>query len=62
MSASALHFDAGFNPSAGGCVYNANPGTLDITLTKSASLVEGGNIPCEDLISFQSRCIRNDAC
>jgi hypothetical protein len=38
-----------------------NSGALDMTSTKSASLVEGANIPCEDLISFQSRCIRNDA-
>jgi len=57
----ALRFDAAFNLFDGGYIYNANTGAVDMTVTKWASLVEGGSIPCDDLVSFQTRCIRNDA-
>jgi hypothetical protein len=57
----ALRFDAAFNLFDGGYIYNADTGAVDMTVTKWASLVEGGSIPCDDLVSFQTRCVRNDA-
>ena len=52
----ALRFDAAFNLFDGGQIYNANTGAVDMTVTKWASLIGGGGIPCEDLASFQARC------
>jgi PQQ-like domain len=53
----ALRFDAAFNLYDGGQIYNANTGTVDLSVTKWTSLVAGGGgIPCEDLVSFQVRC------
>lgn len=53
----ALRFDAAFNLFDGGYIYNANTGAVDLTVTKWASLVEGGGgIPCGDVVSFQARC------
>ena len=54
----ALRFDAAFNLFDGGYIYNANTGAVDMTVTKWTSLVGGGGgIPCDDLVSFQTRCI-----
>jgi hypothetical protein len=56
----ALRFDAAFNLFDGGYVYNANTGAVDMSVTKWASLVGGGGgIPCDDFVSFQTRCIQS---
>ncbi len=57
-SSGALRFDAAFNLFDGGRVYNADTGAIDMSVTKWASLVQGGGggIPCEDVASFQARC------
>jgi hypothetical protein len=56
-SPGALLFDAAFNIYNGGGIYNADTGARDMSMTKWASLIEGGGgIPCEDLLSFQARC------
>lgn len=56
----ALRFDAAFNLFDGGYIYNANTGAVDMSVTKWASLVGGGGgIPCEDLVSFQTRCLQS---
>ena len=53
----ALRFDAAFNIYNGGGIYNADSGAKDMSMTKWASLIEGGGgIPCGDLVSFQVRC------
>ena len=53
----ALRFDAAFNIYNGGGIYNADTGAKDMSMTKWASLIEGGGgIPCGDLLSFQVRC------
>ena len=53
----ALRFDASFNIYNGGGINNADTGARDMSMTKWASLIEGGGgIPCEDLRSFQVRC------
>jgi hypothetical protein len=55
----ALRFDAAFNLFDGSYIYNANTGAVDMTVTKWASLVGGGGgIPCDDLVSFQTRCLQ----
>jgi hypothetical protein len=57
LRSGALRFDSAFNLFDGGSIYNANTGAVDMTVTKWASLVEGGGgIPCADLVSFQARC------
>jgi hypothetical protein len=55
-STGALRFDAAFNLYDGGKIYNANTGAVDMSVTKWVSLVGGGGIPCQDLVSFQARC------
>ena len=53
----ALLFDAAFNIYNGGGINNADTGARDMSMTKWASLIEGGGgIPCGDLVSFQVRC------
>ena len=56
-STGALRFDAAFNLYNGGGIYNADTGARDMSMTKWAALKVGGGIPCEDLVSFQARCI-----
>ncbi len=52
-----LFFDAEFNVFNGGRIYNANSGAVDMSVTKWASLIDGGGgIPCSDLVSFRARC------
>ena len=55
-STGALRFDAAFNLYNGGGINNADTGAKDMTVTKWASLIGGGGIPCGDLLSFQARC------
>jgi len=55
-SPGALRFDAAFNLYNGGGINNADTGAQDMSMTKWASLIGGGGIPCEDLVSFQARC------
>ena len=53
----ALRFDSAFNIYNGGGINNADSGARDMSMTKWASLIEGGGgIPCGDLVSFQVRC------
>ena len=57
LNSGPLRFDAAFNLYDGGRVYNANTGAIDMSVTKWASLVDGGNgIPCADTASLQARC------
>jgi hypothetical protein len=58
-STGALRFDAAFNIYNGGGIYNADTGARDMSMTKWASLIGGGGIPCEELVSFQARCQSN---
>jgi hypothetical protein len=58
-SPGALRFDAAFNLYNGGGIYNADTGARDMSMTKWASLIGGGGIPCGDLVSFQARCKSN---
>jgi len=56
-SSGLLQFDAAFNLYDGAEIYNADTGAVTMTLTKWASLVNGGGgIPCEDVVSFNARC------
>lgn len=57
FNSGALRFDAEFNLYDGGRVYNANTGAVDMSVTKWASLIDGGGgIPCADMVSFRARC------
>jgi PQQ-like domain len=56
FNSGALRFDAAFNLYDGGRVYNADTGAVDMSVTKWASLVGNGGIPCSDIASFQARC------
>ena len=57
LTSGPLRFDAAFNLYDGGRVYDANSGATDMSVTKWASLVDGGNgIPCADTASLQVRC------
>jgi hypothetical protein len=55
LNTGALRFDAASNLYNGGRIYNADTGAVDMSVTKWASLVDGG-IPCADLVSFKARC------
>jgi hypothetical protein len=60
LHSGALRFDAAFNLYDGGFIYNANTGAVDMTVTKWASLVGGGGgLPCDDLVSVQTRCLQS---